>query len=183
MTWLRKSCQQTAPSAPCRPPLGPEGKLKGKTFLREKGRGGTADWQGLKRDTISWWPDGPADKMLIGSWDLIGFSIYWRTGGERHTSVDFLTDIWIFLSLLRGFECAHKHMCEFTFLFEKAVQPDLPIYLQPHVNKQRRDVYEARLSPSHFFAKESGTTNIMPFAGHRQSHSAAANENAARQTL
>lgn len=75
---------------------------------------------------------------------------------ERGSSIPLLT-FWLtpeFLHVLCG--C----VCTCTSFIWKAVQPDLPIYLEPHVNKQRRMVYETRLSPSalsHCLAKESGT--------------------------
>lgn len=113
-------------------PLEPENS-KAHFFFKRKGRWGvgTADWQGLKRDTISWWPDGRVDKMLFGSWDLIGFSVY-RWAGKQHTSADFLTDIWIFLRLLCGVcELTHTQMCEFTFLFERLSDQTCPYTSSP----------------------------------------------------
>lgn len=81
--------------------------------------------------------------------------------GERGSSIP-LSTFWLtseFLHLLGGFVCTHAHVRAHIFIW-KAVRPDLPIYLQPHVNKQRRNVYETWLSPSapsHCLAKESGT--------------------------
>lgn len=81
------------------------------------------------------------------------------TGERGGGSIPLLT-LWRtseFLHLLCVVVCTHVQAHIFIW---NAVQPDLPIYLQPHVNKQGRDVYETRLSPSvpsHCLAKENGT--------------------------
>ncbi len=148
-------------------------------IFKRKRRGDTADWQGLKRDTISWWPDGPADKMLIGSWDLIGFSIYWWVG-EQHTSADFLTDIWIFTSVCVCVRlCARMHMCKLTFLFERASNQTCLYTSSPMWTNRGGMFMRLGCLPLLLLAVSLKKMPhcITPFAGHRQSHSTAANEN------
>lgn len=115
-SWLGESGQQTTPILPRATLWSQKGTSSKADIFKRKGRraGGSADWQGLKRDTISWWPDGPADKMLIGSWALIGFTIYWKAGG----AVGHLC--WLFdsnVKILHVCVCVHTHMLCFPFLF------------------------------------------------------------------
>ncbi len=133
-------------------------------IFKRKGRGDTADWHRLKRDTISWWPDGPADKMLIGSWDLIGFSIYWWVG-EQHTSADFLTDIWIFASGLCVCVHTHTHAHTHTYaslqFYLKRLSNQSCLYTSSSMWTNRGGMFMRLgclpLSPSHCLAKENGT--------------------------
>lgn len=115
--------------------------------------------------------------MLIGSWDLIGFSIYWWAGRGQHTSVDFLTDIWIFCICS---VCLCAHMCELTFLFER-LSNQTCLYTSNPMWTNRGGMF-MRLGCLPLFLLTVSLKKmahcITPFAGHRRSHSTAANENA-----
>lgn len=137
-----------------------------------------ADWRRLKRDTISWWPDGPADKMLIGSWDLIGFTIYWRMGGVR--CLCWLFD-WHLNFCVSVCVCAHVHMGTCTSLhFYLKGCPTRPALIPQAPCEQTWGGMFMRLAClplfPHTVSLKKMAHCITPYTGPRQSHSTASSE-------
>lgn len=116
--------------------------------------------------------------LLIKCWlaaEIWLASPFTGEGGGQHTSVDFVTDIWIF-----GSVCVCARTCTSSHFYVKgcptwsAYNTNSPMWTNRSGMFMRPGCLPLLL---HAVSLKKIADCITPFAGHRQSHLTAANEN------